>query len=81
MRTVSVNASEDSSHVSVRCSDVINSSDVKHSDSDEFKKKLPVEIQVSVLLALYYFLNLVDKEPCFTKKKNSMRMNSRIKCL
>ncbi|XP_050558462.1 uncharacterized protein LOC118279781 isoform X3 [Spodoptera frugiperda] len=47
VRTVSVNASEDSSHVSVRCSDVINSSDVKHSDSDEFKKKLPVEIQIT----------------------------------
>ena len=45
-RTVSV--SDDSSHVSVRCSDVVISSDVKHSDSDEFKKKLPVEIQVSV---------------------------------
>ncbi|KAH9636589.1 hypothetical protein HF086_002663 [Spodoptera exigua] len=47
VRTVSVNVSEDSSHLNVRCSDVINSSDVKHSDSDEFKKKLPVEIQIT----------------------------------
>uniref|UniRef100_A0A2A4K4N9 SUZ domain-containing protein n=1 Tax=Heliothis virescens TaxID=7102 RepID=A0A2A4K4N9_HELVI len=44
-RTVSV--SGDSSHVSVRCSDVVNSSDVKNSDSDDFKKKLPVEIQIT----------------------------------
>ncbi|KAJ8707254.1 hypothetical protein PYW08_011388 [Mythimna loreyi] len=44
-RTVSV--SEDSSHVSVRCSEVVNSSDVKHSDSDDFKKKQPVEIQIT----------------------------------
>ncbi|XP_047038177.1 uncharacterized protein LOC124643296 isoform X1 [Helicoverpa zea] len=44
-RTVSV--SGDSSHVSVKCSDVVNSSDVKNSDSDEFKKKLPVEIQIT----------------------------------
>lgn len=51
-RTVSV--SEDSSHVSVRCSDVVNSSDVKHSDRDDFKKKQPVEIQVSVLFIDYY---------------------------
>ncbi|KAJ8704450.1 hypothetical protein PYW07_011638 [Mythimna separata] len=44
-RTVSV--SEDSSHVNVRCSDVVNSSDVKHSDSDDYKKKQPVEIQIT----------------------------------
>lgn len=52
-RTVSV--SDDSSQVSVRCSDVVNSSDVKHSDSDDFKKKLPVEIQVSVAILLLVF--------------------------